>query len=185
MDNSEGWTHGDWNKKVELTDFIHHFDSWDYDWVDIQGLLRGAAEVFEYPMIDRDPVSTWVDGNVALLGDAAHVMYPTGSNGASQAIVDARVLGASVVKHGVSSRALEAYDEELCEKISAVVLRNRGAGPFIILNELDSRCGGIFEDIEAVFPAAEREELMSRYKAAAGYAVEQLNAAPPTIYIRG
>ncbi len=185
MDNSEGWTHGDWNKKVELTDFIHHFDSWDYDWVDIQGLLRGAAEVFEYPMIDRDPVSTWVDGNVALLGDAAHVMYPTGSNGASQAIVDARVLGASVVKHGVSSRALEAYDEELCEKISAVVLRNRGAGPFIILNELDSRCGGIFEDIEAVFPAAEREELMSRYKAAAGYAVEQLNAAPPTIYMRG
>ena len=185
MDNSEGWTHGDWNKKVELTDFIHHFDSWDYDWVDIQGLLRGAAEVFEYPMIDRDPVSTWVDGNVALLGDAAHVMYPTGSNGASQAIVDARVLGANVVKHGVSSRALEAYDEELCEKISAVVLRNRGAGPFVILNELDSRCGGIFEDIEAVFPAAEREELMSRYKAAAGYAVEQLNAAPPTIYMRG
>jgi 5-methylphenazine-1-carboxylate 1-monooxygenase len=183
MDNSEGWTHGDWNKKVELTDFIHHFDGWDYDWVDIQGLLRGAAEVFEYPMIDRDPVSTWVDGNVALLGDAAHVMYPTGSNGASQAIVDARVLGANLVKHGVSSRALEAYDEQLCEKISAVVLRNRGAGPFVILNELDSRCGGIFEDIEAVFPAAEREELMGRYKAAAGYAVEQLNAAPPTISI--
>jgi 2-polyprenyl-6-methoxyphenol hydroxylase-like FAD-dependent oxidoreductase len=184
MDNSDGWTHGDWNKKVELADFIHHFEGWDYDWVDIQGLLRGAAEVFEYPMIDRDPVSTWVDGNVALLGDAAHVMYPTGSNGASQAIVDARVLGANLIKYGVSNAALEAYNEQLCENISAVVLRNRGSGPFVILNELDSRCGGIFDDIEAVFPAAEREALMGRYKAAAGYAVDQLNAAAPTITIR-
>ena len=184
MDNSDGWTHGDWNKKVELADFIHHFEGWDYNWVDIQGLLRGAAEVFEYPMIDRDPVSTWVDGNVALLGDAAHVMYPTGSNGASQAIVDARVLGANLIKYGVSNAALEAYNEQLCENISAVVLRNRGSGPFVILNELDSRCGGIFDDIEAVFPAAEREALMGRYKAAAGYAVDQLNAAPPTITIR-
>ncbi len=184
MDNSDGWTHGDWNKKVELADFIHHFEGWDYDWVDIQGLLRGAAEVFEYPMIDRDPVSTWVDGNVALLGDAAHVMYPTGSNGASQAIVDARVLGANLSKYGVSNAALEAYNEQLCENISAVVLRNRGSGPFVILNELDSRCGGIFDDIEAVFPAAEREALMGRYKAAAGYAVDQLNAAAPTITIR-
>ncbi|MFK7831630.1 MAG: flavin-dependent oxidoreductase [Congregibacter sp.] len=183
MDNSDGWTHGDWNKKVELADFIHHFEGWDYDWVDIQGLLRGAAEVFEYPMIDRDPVPSWVDGKVALLGDAAHVMYPTGSNGASQAIVDARVLGAKLIKHGVSGAALEAYNEELCEKISAVVLRNRGAGPLAILNELDSRCGGIFDDIEAVFPAAEREELMGSYKAAAGYSVDQLNAAAPTISI--
>jgi 2-polyprenyl-6-methoxyphenol hydroxylase-like FAD-dependent oxidoreductase len=184
MDNSDGWTHGDWTKKVEVADFIHHFEGWDYDWVDIQGLLRGATEVFEYPMIDRDPVSTWIDGNVALLGDAAHVMYPTGSNGASQAIVDARVLGANLLKYGVSNAALEAYNEQLCENISAVVLRNRGAGPFVILNELDSRCGGVFDDIEAVFPAAEREALMSRYKAAAGYAVEQLNAAAPTISIR-
>ncbi len=181
MDNSEGWNHGDWNKKVDLEDFVHHFEGWDYDWVDIQGLLRGACEVFEYPMIDRDPVSTWVDGNAALLGDAAHVMYPTGSNGASQAIVDARVLGAKLIEHGVSNKALEAYNEQLCESISAVVLRNRGAGPFIILNELDNRCGGIFDDIEDVFPAVEREALMGGYKAAAGYAVDQLNAAAPTI----
>ena len=70
-------------------------------------MLRGADEVFEYPMIDRDPVPTWVDGRVALLGDAAHVMYPTGSNGASQAIVDARVLGAAMLEHGVTSEALQ------------------------------------------------------------------------------
>ncbi len=181
MDNSEGWTSGDWNKKVQLEDFIHHFEGWDYDWVDIQGLLRGAEEVFEYPMIDRDPVPSWVDGHVCLMGDAAHIMYPTGSNGASQAIVDARELGASILKFGVTQAAVTDFNDRLCAGISEVVLRNRGAGPFVILNELDKRCGGVFDDIEAVFPAQERQDLMAKYKAAAGYAMEALNHAAPTI----
>jgi 2-polyprenyl-6-methoxyphenol hydroxylase-like FAD-dependent oxidoreductase len=181
FDNSRGLRDGDWNKKVAIDSFIHHFEGWRYDWLDVPALLRGAAEVFEYPMIDRDPVPTWVDGRVALLGDAAHVMYPTGSNGASQAIVDARVLGAAMLEHGVTSDALAAYDRKLCAEISAVVLRNRGAGPFGLLNLLDERCGGVFDDIDAVLPAHEREEFMSRYRSAAGFAKDRLNAAPPTI----
>jgi 2-polyprenyl-6-methoxyphenol hydroxylase-like FAD-dependent oxidoreductase len=172
---------GDWNKKVAIDSFIHHFEDWRYDWLDVPALLRGADEVFEYPMIDRDPVPTWVDGRVALLGDAAHVMYPTGSNGASQAIMDARVLGAAMIEHGVTSKALEAYDRKLCAEISAVVLRNRGAGPFGLLNLLDERCGGVFDDIESVIPAKEREEFMSRYRIAAGFAKDRLNAAPSII----
>lgn len=181
VDNASGWTHSDWNRKVDVNDFIGHFEDWNYEWLDVPAMLRGAEEVFEYPMIDRDPVPTWVDGNVALLGDAAHVMYPTGSNGASQAIVDSRVLGAAMLEHGVTARALQAYDAQLCEEISAVVLRNRGAGPFGLLNLLDDRCGSVFDDIDAVIPRAEREEFMSRYKAAAGFAKEKLNAAPPTV----
>jgi 5-methylphenazine-1-carboxylate 1-monooxygenase len=172
---------GDWNKKVALDSFIHHFEGWRYDWLDVPAMLRGADEVFEYPMIDRDPVPTWVDGRVALLGDAAHVMYPTGSNGASQAIMDARVLGAAMLEHGVTSKALEAYDAKLCAEISAVVLRNRGAGPFGLLNLLDERCGGVFDDIDAVIPAKEREEFMSRYRVAAGFEKDRLNAAPAII----
>ena len=181
VDNSGGWTQGDWNRRVALDEFAHHFDGWNYGWLDVPAMLRGASEIFEYPMIDRDPVPTWVDGRVALLGDAAHVMYPTGSNGASQAIVDARVLGASLLAHGVSAAALRAYDQKLCTDISALVLRNRGAGPFGLLNLLDERCGGVFDDIDSVIPAAEREAFMARYKAAAGLAIETLNAAPPTI----
>src|SRR6185295_14337348 len=181
VDNSRGLTDGDWNKKVAIDSFAHHFDGWRYDWLDVPAMLRGAAEVFEYPMIDRDPVPTWVDGNVALLGDAAHVMYPTGSNGASQAIVDARVLGAAMLEHGVTSEALQAYDRRLCAEISAVVLRNRGAGPFGLLYLLDERCGGVFDDIDAVIPAKERDEFMSRYRTAAGFAMDRLNAAPPMI----
>ncbi|MBN1237633.1 MAG: flavin-dependent oxidoreductase [Gammaproteobacteria bacterium] len=181
VDNASGWTNGDWNKKVAVDEFIHHFEGWRYEWLDVPAMLRGASEVFEYPMIDRDPVPSWVDGNVALLGDAAHVMYPTGSNGASQAVIDARVLGAAMVEHGVTQRALRAYDAQLCEEISAVVLRNRGAGPFGLLNLVDERCGSVFDDIDSVIPPAEREEFMSRYKAAAGFAMERLNNAPPII----
>jgi 2-polyprenyl-6-methoxyphenol hydroxylase-like FAD-dependent oxidoreductase len=181
VDNSQGWTQGDWNRRVALGEFAHHFADWTYGWLDVPAMLRGAAEVFEYPMIDRDPVPTWVDGRVALLGDAAHVMYPVGSNGASQAIIDARVLGATLVAHGPGPAALRAYDERLCAPISELVLRNRGAGPFGLLGTVDERCGGIFDDIDDVIPAAERDAFMARYKAAAGFAIETLNAAPPTI----
>ena len=181
VDNAGGWRQGDWNRRVALAEFAHHFDGWNYGWLDVPAMLRGAKEIFEYPMIDRDPVPTWVDGRVALLGDAAHVMYPVGSNGASQAIVDARVLGAELVRHGVGPAALQAYDQRLCADVSALVLRNRGSGPFGILGLVDERCGGVFDNIDDVIPAAEREAFMARYKAAAGFAIETLNAAPPTI----
>jgi hypothetical protein len=108
-------------------------------------------------------------------------MYPTGSNGASQAIMDARVLGAAMLEHGVNSRALQAYDTQLCSEISQVVLRNRGAGPFGLLNLLDDRCGGVFDNIDDVIPKAERDEFMQRYKTAAGFAIEKLNAAASII----
>jgi 2-polyprenyl-6-methoxyphenol hydroxylase-like FAD-dependent oxidoreductase len=181
VDHREGWTRGDWNRRVAVEDIVGHFEGWDYGWIDVPAMLRGAAEIFEYPMIDRDPVPTWVDGRVALLGDAAHVMYPTGSNGATQAIVDARVLGACLVGHGLGPQALQAYDARLCAPVSALVLRNRGAGPFGLLNLVDERCGGVFDDIDTVIPPAEREAFMAAYKKAAGLAIEALNAAPATI----
>ena len=181
MDSAEGWQQDGWFRPVEIADFIHHFEDFRYDWLDVPAMLQGADCAYENPMIDRDPVSTWVDGPIALMGDAAHAMYPTGSNGASQAIVDARMLGAKFLAHGVTAEALAAYDAELCGPISELVLRNRGAGPFGLLNLLDERCGGVFDDIDAVIPAEERSEFMSKYKAAAGFAMEKLNAAPAMI----
>ena len=181
VNNEGGWTQGDWNHRVAVEDILPHFEGWNYGWLDVPAMLRGAKEVFEYPMIDRDPVPTWVDGRVALMGDAAHVMYPVGSNGASQAIVDARVIGASMVQQGVRPDALQAYDQRLCKDISALVLRNRGAGPFGLLGLVDDRCGGVFDHIDDVVPKAERDEFMARYKQAAGFAIDTLNAAPPTI----
>ena len=181
VDNTGGWQHGDWNKQVSHDEFIHHFEDWQHDWIDVPAMLLGAEEVFEYPMIDRDPIPTWQDGNVALLGDAAHVMYPTGSNGASQAIMDARHLGAAMLDYGVTAQALKSYDDQLCKSIGDVVLRNRGAGPFGLLNLLDDRCGGVFEEIDEVIPESERNEFMQVYKNAAGYAIDSLNNAPDII----
>ncbi|CAM5785767.1 flavin-dependent oxidoreductase [Cellulomonas persica] len=170
-----------WFRRVEVAEFAHHFADWTYDWLDVPDLLARAEVAYENPMIDRDPVPTWHDGPVLLVGDAAHAMYPTGSNGASQAIMDARLLGAAMLEHGVTPDALAAFDERLCGPISQLVLRNRGDGPFGLLDLVDERCGGQFDDIDDVVPELERNAFMAGYKAAAGFAIEQLNAAEPTI----
>lgn len=181
FDAEQGWTKGDWNRRVDLEDFIEYFEDWIFDWLDVPSLIRKSEAVFEYPMVDRDPIPSWVDGRAGLIGDAAHVMYPVGSNGASQAIVDSRVLGAALVEHGAGPAALNAYEDELLENISALVLRNRGDGPVGILGVVEERCGGTFDDIADVVTREELDSFMANYKAAAGFAIETLNAAPPTI----
>ncbi|UYO47972.1 flavin-dependent oxidoreductase [Rhodopseudomonas palustris] len=181
LDNAEGWKQQGWFRQVATSEFAHHFDGWVWDWLDVPAMIREADSAYENPMIDRDPVETWRDGPVVLIGDAAHAMYPTGSNGGTQAIVDARELGAAMVAHGATEAALAAFDAKLCGPISQLILRNRGAGPFGLLNLVDERCGGTFDNIDDVIPPAERAAFMAGYKAAAGFAIDHLNAAPPTI----
>ena len=181
LDNSEGWKQSGWFRQVPISDFAHYFENWIWDWLDMPAMIRQSDCAFENPMIDRDPVPTWQDGPVVLMGDAAHAMYPTGSNGGSQAIVDARELGAAMLAHGVTQDALAAFDAKLCGPISQLVLRNRGAGPFGLLNIVDERCGGTFDNIDDVVSPKERADFMAGYKAAAGFAIEKLNAAPKTI----
>ncbi|MDP6283475.1 MAG: flavin-dependent oxidoreductase [Acidimicrobiales bacterium] len=180
-DKSQEWGDGDWNTKVSIDKFLHEFEDWSFDWLDVPELITGASAVYEYPMVDRDPLDHWVDGRCVLIGDAAHVMYPVGSNGASQAIVDTRVLGAAFLQHGVGTEALRLYEETMLEDMNQLILRNRGAGPIGILGIVEERCGGIFEDIEDVIPRHEIEDYMAKYKAAAGFAVDSLNNAPSTI----
>ena len=181
VDRNEGWLGNNWFKEVPIESFAHHFESFRYDWLDVPTMLNKSECGYMNPMIDRDPVATWIDGPVALMGDAAHAMYPTGSNGASQAIVDARVIGAAILTRGLTPDALKLYDNQLCKKVSELVLRNRLAGPFGLLDILNDRCGGVFENIETVISLEERNEFMSKYKAAAGFAIEALNEAPQTI----
>ncbi len=181
LDAEGGWQRTSWFGTADPSDFLRHFEDWRFDWLDVPALISGADVVYENPMVDRDPVSTWVSGPVALMGDAAHAMYPTGSNGASQAVIDARVMGAAMLEHGVTEAALADYDAQLCGPVSEVVLRNRGAGPFGLLTLVEERCGGEFDDIDAVMPAAERGAYMRGYKDAAGFEMEVLNAASRTI----
>ncbi|MDP3549528.1 MAG: flavin-dependent oxidoreductase [Novosphingobium sp.] len=180
-DTDHDWTKSGWFRPVELAEFAREFDGFVYDWLDLPALLAKSDVAYENPMIDRDPLPTWVDGPVALIGDAAHPMYPTGSNGASQAIMDARQIGRIMLDKGVNAAALADFDAAFCDSIGQVAMRNRGAGPFGLLNMVDERCGGQFEDIDDVIPADERRAFMLAYQQAAGFAKERLNGAPRTI----
>lgn len=180
-DTDHDWTKSGWFRPVEMAEFAHEFDGFVYDWLNLPELLAKSDVAYENPMIDRDPLPTWIDGAVALMGDAAHPMYPTGSNGASQAIMDARMIGRIMLEGGVTPAALKAFDEEFCGPVGQVAMRNRGAGPFGLLNMVDDRCGGQFDNIDDVIPAEDRRAFMLAYQQAAGFAKDRLNAAPRTI----
>lgn len=180
-DKDHDWTRSGWFRPAALSEFAHEFDGFVYDWLDLPALLARSEIAYENPMIDRDPLPTWVDGPVALIGDAAHPMYPTGSNGASQAIIDARVIGRIILERGLNAAALSVFDEEMCHPVGQVAMRNRGAGPFGLLNMVEERCGGAFERIDDVISAEERSAFMLAYQQAAGFAKDRLNAAPRTI----
>lgn len=114
-----------WNRAGRLADVLPYFEDWRLGWLDVPGLLTGSGEILEYPMVDREPLPWWGRGRVTLLGDAAHPMYPVGANGASQAVVDARVLARELVRAGSVPTALARYETERREATAAVVRANR------------------------------------------------------------
>ena len=181
FDASHGWAREDWSREAPVSDFEDWFAGWRFGDVDVPALIRGAPAVYEYPMVDRDPLARWTEGRVTLMGDAAHIMYPTGSNGASQAIVDARKIGAAFAAHGVGPAALLAYEDEMRPRMAKVILANRGAGPDYVLEIVKERSGGDFIDVDDVMPRAEREAFAATYKKTAGFDPETLNAAPSII----
>ena len=132
-------------------------------------------------MVDRDPIERWTDGAVTLMGDAAHATYPVGSNGASQAIVDARKIGRAMLDHGVTPRALEAYEAEILPATRNIILANRGSGPDAVLQMVEDRCGGRFDRIEDVASHEELAAHAEKYKKIAGFSIKALNALPRTI----
>lgn len=181
-DPSIGWRQEDWNRKADISDFLPDFNDWRFDWLDVPEMIRGAGDVFEYPMVDRDPLDRWTVGSVTLMGDAAHVTYPVGSNGASQAIVDARKLGRALLDHGVTPAALHAYENEMRPAVNKIVLANRGGGgPDAILQRVEDLCDGKFERIEDVISHDDLAAHAAKYKSVAGFGVEALNAMPPIL----
>ncbi|WP_417686509.1 flavin-dependent oxidoreductase [Roseibium sp.] len=180
-DPDAGWNKEDWNREADVNDFMPQFEGWQYDWLDLPALVAGADKVYEYPMVDRDPVDHWTEGNVSLMGDAAHAAYPVGSNGASQAIVDARKLGAAFHKHGMTNKALVAYETEMLPVTAKMVMTNRGAGPDAVLQVVEDRCEGQFDNIHDVIPAEELAGHAEKYKAIAGFAIAALNEQPSLV----
>ncbi|MDX6741263.1 DUF3237 family protein [Actinocorallia sp. A-T 12471] len=171
----EGSAKGDWNREVPAASVAADFADWDLGWLNAPALIAGADKVFEYPMVDRDPLPRWTHGTVTLLGDAAHPMYPIGSNGASQAVLDARVLARALATSPTVEQGLAAYEAERRPATSGIVRANRGMGPELVLKLAHERAPEGFDDIEKVIPEAERAEIALRYKQVAGFAPADLN----------
>lgn len=178
VDPSRALSKGDWNRPADKADFAPAFEGWNFGWVDCPALIAASGVVYEYPMVDRDPLPSWTDGCVTLIGDAAHATYPVGSNGASLAIIDARLLGAAFRDHGVNRAALLAYDAAQRPRVERVLRANRGKGPDAVMQMVEDRCGGVFDDIETVIPRAELAAHAEKYKRLSGFSVEILNAQP-------
>ena len=167
----------DWNRIGRLEDFHHVFAGWTFDWLDVAGLIRGSEQILEYPMVDRDPLPRWTHGRVTLLGDAAHPMYPRGSNGAGQAILDARALADCLQSAESVPEALEDYEDQRLAATAAVVHASRSAPPDVILKAVHERTGDRpFDRIEDVITATEMAALSDSYKRVAGYHRESLAA---------
>lgn len=136
---------------------------------DIESLVRATPQIFEYPMADRDPLSRWSFGYVTLLGDAAHPMYPVGSNGASQAILDARCLADCLKSAEHPRAALWQYEQQRLPATAEVVALNRGGGPERVIDEVEKRAPAGFENIDDVLSETDRQVLVRGYAQTAGF----------------
>lgn len=176
FDPAAGFRREDWNRQADKAAFLPAFRDWRFDWLDVPALIEAAGEVLEYPMVDRDPVERWSFGRVTLLGDAAHPMYPIGSNGASQAILDAEALARALSEHEDPVAALQAYEAERLGPTAAIVRANRGQGPEQVMQMVEERAPDGFERLEDVIGRDELEAVAARYKQVAGFDREKLNA---------
>ena len=165
----------DWNQGGRVEDFIGIFREWQFDWLDVPALIRGAERVLEYPMVDRDPLPRWTFGRVTLLGDAAHPMYPRGSNGSAQALIDGRTLARELASQSDPREALQAYEQQRREATARIVLMNRSVPPDFINIRVEELTGDKpFRHIDDVISQDELRAISENYKQVAGFSVDAL-----------
>lgn len=165
----------DWNQPGRLEDFLPIFADWRFDWLDVPALIRGAREILEYPMVDKDPVPRWTFGRVTFLGDAAHPMYPRGSNGSAQALLDAALLAQLLAAGGDPLEALRRYQDARLPATARVVETNRSVPPDFIIMKADELSGHRpFEgSIDDLVTQEELRRISEDYKKVAGFSLEK------------
>jgi 5-methylphenazine-1-carboxylate 1-monooxygenase len=165
----------DWSRLGQLDELMPHVRHFRIPYVDVARLIEGTPEFWEYPMCDRDPLPRWSHGRITLLGDAAHPMYPVGSNGASQAILDARVLADRLVAAEHPAHALWEYEQSRLPATAQIVHMNRKGGPEGVIDLIEGLAPNGFANIDDVLPFTQRQAIVRGYASTAGYAVEQVN----------
>jgi 5-methylphenazine-1-carboxylate 1-monooxygenase len=165
----------DWNKPGRIEDFSSIYETWRFDWLDVPEMLRNAEAVLEYPMVDKDPVPRWTFGRVTFAGDAAHPMYPRGSNGAAQSAIDARTLADMLERHSDPVAALKAYEEARLTVTARIVKTNRENPPDFINIKVEELVGDRpFDDLDKYITQEELRALSDQYKKVAGFSLEDV-----------
>lgn len=172
---SSSMSEQDWTRTADPAEVLDAFASFEVGFLDIPTLIQGAAEIYQYPMVDRDPLPSWDFGRLTLLGDAAHPMHPVGGNGASQAILDARVLARELALQTSIEAAICAYDAQRRPVTAAVVQSNRRAGPHRCQDLVEERAPDGFTALHDVVSQQELADIASDYKRVAGFDIENLN----------
>ena len=165
----------DWTKEVCIERFKGPFQSWDFGWIDIPRLIDRCQHVFEFPLSDRDPLPRWSHGHMTLIGDAAHPMYPIGSNGASQGILDAETLADALSRWNDIPAAFAAYEAERRPATAKIVLANRQNGPEQVMQIVEERAPEGFDNLDDVISRHELESYSAWYQQTAGFSVEAVN----------
>jgi len=166
----------DWSRIGNRADFLPAFQTWKWPDADVEAFVNGAGDVYEFPMVDRDPLPRWTFGHATLLGDAAHPMYPIGSNGATQAIIDARVLAFHLASTTSIGEALARYEAARRPATARIVEMNRANGPDQVLELAEQRAPNRDDDLYTLLPVAERKKIADDYKKIAGFDPAGLNA---------
>ena len=167
-----GGAMNDWNKPGRVDDFIDIYRDWRFDFLDVPEMIRRADVILEYPMVDRDPVERWTFGHVTLMGDAAHPMYPRGSQGSAQALIDARTLADELAKGGDPAEALRAYEAARLAPTARVTRTNREHPPDFIITKVEELTHGErFERLEDYISQAELKAMSDEYKRVAGFSL--------------
>lgn len=164
----------DWNREGNVSEFLPHFEGWVFDWLDVPDLAQKSGRVWAFPMVDRDPVDAWSFDRITLLGDAAHPMWPIGSNGASQAVLDCRSLADKLREYDSISEAFCAYDAERRPATSAIVLANRANAHDEVLEIAEERAPNGFQSIDEVASPEELDGIVAKYRVTALFDKKQL-----------
>jgi 2-polyprenyl-6-methoxyphenol hydroxylase-like FAD-dependent oxidoreductase len=175
----------DWNREVGKEKFWEYVKNWRFDWLDVPRLIESTEEIFEFPLVDRDPIDRWSFGRVTLIGDAAHPMQPTGSQAGSQAIIDARVLTQALMTIPDPVEALAHYDAERRPAMNEVTLRNRSFGPEGAMQIVEERAPNGFARIEDVISEEEMREISRAFQATAGLDAATVNGRPSFVTVPG
>jgi 2-polyprenyl-6-methoxyphenol hydroxylase-like FAD-dependent oxidoreductase len=165
----------DWNKPGRLEDFIGIYRDWKFGWLDVPNLITTASEILEYPMVDKDPVPRWTFGRVTFLGDAAHPMYPRGSNGSAQALIDASTLATMLAAGGDALEVLQRYEAVRLPATAKVVETNRTVPPDFIIMKADALSGGkpFPGTIDELVSQEELRQISADYAKVAGFSLEK------------